>query len=111
MILPNCLFCDNYDEIGHNNERCKSCNNGKWLGHKEAEKIEIFPDGIDYCVVYVNDKYRGHHHFGDGGLPYLEEKYKEIWNRDHNWDSLGYPCGTKLYDSKYKKDKINEVVR
>lgn len=86
-------------------DRCKTCDDGKWLGFKEAETIEIYPDGIDYCVIYVDSKYRSLTKFGEYGLPYLEPKYQKIWNRDHNWTSLGYPSGSKLYKSRLT-DKI-----
>jgi len=91
--MPCCIFCDNYDQIGNSSPRCKSCNDGKWLGFKEAQKIEIYPDGVDYCAIYVNGKYRSLTKFGDRGLPYLDPKYQKIWKKDHRWTSLGYPSG------------------
>ena len=94
--MPTCIFCDHYDLIGYQNARCKTCDNGQWLGFKEAEKIKIYPDGVDYCVIYVDGKYRMLTKFGELGLPYLDPKYQKIWNRDHRWTSLGYPSGTKL---------------
>lgn len=100
---PICTFCDNYDHTMHNHPRCKSCNNGKWKGYRKAKQIKIYPDGIDYCLIVVDGKSRGLSHFWWEGIPYLDEKYQQIWIKDHNWDQLGYPSGYKLMEEDLNK--------